>query len=276
MVIWKIRLTREHGEVQMQSVEDVWINYWKSRSDLFSKYSRSTPSLLSYQRPVYNEIRKLILEEDLKSSIILNAGSGVDLISLKLKKEFPDLRIYLLDVSLEALSINEHIFGHHNAKAECILANIFKCPCKEGRFDIIFNTGLLEHFGKEEQKLIFQQIIEALKPGGYFVTANPSERGVIYKFCMKHSIRNRSWPFGRENPIASLNFLVSDKIMLREYHSDFISQLYFLKLYNWALWFIVLPFSLAGKLPFVSGLFDAIFGRCFGTYLVISVFKKNL
>lgn len=257
---------------------EVWKGYWKSK---YIRESRLSTRLQSYQIPVYSVLKKIIKEDNIES--ILSAGSGQDIISLNLQKYFRNkLEITILDISEDVLGWNRRLFKKHDFNAEFVKADIFKLPFGESRFDLVFNTGVLEHFEREEQIKMTKEILRVLKLPGCFVTANPSSRGWIYKLGMQAAKKKGIWPYGRETPVTSLNFLkegVPEIADIKEYHKDFLSQLGFLSYINPLYKLITRPIIYSARLlygfKFIPQLYDFLFSKIFGTYLIISVVKKK-
>lgn len=252
----------------------VWKNYWKDQN---LKGERFSTKLRSYQLPVFSLLKKTIKENNIK--FILSAGAGQDIICFNLQKEFKNqIEITVLDISKDVLDWNKKIFKKHCLNAKFVEADIFKMPFRENSFDLVFNTGVLEHFKNKEQINIAKEILRVLKPSGRFITANPSDSGKIYKWGMKMAKEKEIWPFGREIPIKSLDFLrqeIQEIDSIKEYHKDFLTQLSFLNYANPIFRQITLPIKLLSKLPYVSQSYDLLFSRIFGTYLIISIIKKK-
>jgi len=254
---------------------ETWINYYNSikinKAPLRGK-------LNLYQIPVYWFLKEIIKKYNIKS--ILSAGCGQDIISLKLQRYFKNkLQITILDISEEVLFWNRRLFKRYHFDVNLIKSDIFEMPFNENSFDLVFNTGVLEHYTKEEQIIMTKEILRVIKPFGFFITANPSDNGRIYKIGMEAAKKKGIWPFGEENPIKSLAFLkeyipeISD---IKEYHEDFLSQLSFLPYVNTLYKLITIPIlSSATLFYFVPRLFDFILSKKFGTYLVISIIRKK-
>ena len=151
-------------------------------------------------------------------------------------------------------------------------------PFKNGSFDIVFNTGVLEHFNREEQILMGEEFLRVIKESGYFITANPSSRGKIYNYGMKIAKEKGIWEFGQENPIKSLDFFrenISGIFSIEELEKDFLSQLSFLRYSKPIYKFITAPIRRIGSIYPISDIFDFLFSNVLGTYLLISIIKKK-
>ena len=257
---------------------EVWKSYWKS---VYVKKARLTTRLTTYQIPVSLFLKKIIRKEDFL--FILSAGSGQDIISMNLQKYFKNkLHISILDISEDVLMWNRRLFSKYNLNAEFIKGDIFRMPFGNDSFDLVFNTGVLEHFNKKEQVEMTKEIIRTLKPRGYFVTANPSNMGKIYKLGIKAAKEKGYWVFGKEIPIVSLKFLkeeISGIDFVKEYHKDVLSQLGFLSYVSAFYKIITFPIIFSVRLLYcfqsIPHLLDFLFSRIIGTYLIISVIKKS-
>lgn len=254
---------------------NTWKDYWKSHNNNINLNSHR---MTSYQIPVYLIIKRFIKNKKLTS--ILSAGSGLDLISYNLQVNCTNhLKITLLDISKEVLGLNRIIFSNRRLDAKYVEGDVFAMPFSDNSFDLIFNTGLLEHFITSNQVKIVTESMRVLKPGGYLITANPSDKGVIYKFGMRVAKQNQKWPFGREVPINSLKFM-KDKIAtvasVKEIQKDFLTQLNFLSYVHPALKWLTLPFRVLGRWPIILSIYDRLFTRLLGTYLLISIIRKQI
>lgn len=252
---------------------EVWEKYWLSQNlkDDFNT------DLKSYQISSFHLLKQLIKKNNIKS--ILSAGSGQDLICFKLQKFFDNgLDIILLDTSMEVLDWNKRIFENNGLKVSTIKSDIFDIPANDSSFDLVFNTGVMEHFLENDQVTMTKEIMRVLKPGCFFVAANPSINAKIYKLGMEIAQKKGTWPFGRETPVKTLMFLkdkISDIDSIEEVDRDFLSQLNFLPFINPFLNIFGMPFKILGKKYAVSRIYDMLLGRILGTYLIISIIKKK-
>ncbi len=253
---------------------EVWQNYWKSKN--VSECELST-QLRSYQIPIYRILKKTIEKNNIK--FILSAGAGEDLISLNLQRYFKNkLQVTILDISGDVLIWNKKLFRRYNLDAQFIRADIFQTSFGEDSFDLVFNTGVVEHFEKDGQIKMVKELLRVLKPGGLFITANPSDGGKLYKLGMEAAKKKEIWSLGREVPVKSLCFLqdeISQIDSIKEFHKDFLTQLGFLSYVHPLFRLVTLPAKLLGRLPPVLPVYDFMFSKIFGTYLIFSIVKKK-
>ena len=76
------------------------------------------------------------------------------------------LRVWGIDQSASGLRIARRNTAHLGATAAFARADAFTLPFTEGTFDLVYSTGLLEHFADPTR--LMRSMIRALKPGGLF------------------------------------------------------------------------------------------------------------
>jgi len=250
-----------------------WKKYYLGRGEsILTRYNKLV--LNSFQRHIYHTLEKYVKEilSRKEEVSILSAGAGLDFIAYKLKKKFEDrVAITIFDVSEECLLLNKSLFG---PRFRFVKGDIFKFSFRQ-KFDLVYNTGLLEHFSEFEKKKILDWTKKTLDKGGYYVTLNPSRKGRLYIRCMRIAKQRGIWPYGREIPIASLKkFSNRELILVSEKDVVGFAQINFLAYYNKFLYFLLLPslflFDIL-RLDFI----DTIFGKLMGYYGLLSVFKRT-
>lgn len=182
---------------------------------------------MQYQRVMLKgvgaEIEKALQR---KSKVrVWSAGSGIDLISVILKTTFGDkVELTVLDVSEDCVAANRQLFAQAGLVAEIVVGDIFESRYADA-FDVVMNTGLLEHFERKDQEKILSAISRSLVKGGSYVTLTPYSGGRLYA----HSLRKAesrgalSWP---EQPIATLKDLdCAGLTLVEEYPVCAIDQL---------------------------------------------------
>lgn len=257
---------------------ETWKKYWKDKN---IKNGRLSDRLSSYQIPVYEALRDIVGKYGAVN--ILSAGSGQDIISLNLQRRFKGrLKITVLDISGDVLEWNERLFKAYGQTAGYLKADIFNMLLPDDSCDIVFNTGVLEHFSRHNQVKMTKEIMRVLKPGGFFLAANPSAGGKIYRRGMAAAREKNIWPYGEENPIESLDFLreeIASVDSVNECHKDFLSQLGFLPYVNPCYKLIAFPAIYLSRLlysiHYIPKVYDFLFAKRFGTYLVISIIRKK-
>ena len=252
----------------MNDPKQHWKEFWKNTN----KVKSNRP--LSYQRLALKVLAgKLAINQGV---MVLNAGAGIDIVSLNLKKRFPKTNFYLLDISEDCLQMNETIFQKHNQKVSFIQGDIFEAPFKDNKFDIIFNTGVMEHFSKSEQVEIFDEMLRLLKPGGIYLTFNPSKKGRLYNYVLKVAQKKNKWPFGNETPVDSFAWYKNkDVASIEEFNMDGLSQFMFLVHIFPKLRIPISAIDFLINMPLVNILTDKIMCKTSGTYLLLTEIRKK-
>ena len=251
-----------------------WEEFYKKmdKTNISPMYFLQTMRLDGFRQVAFEEISKKIEEILAKNEIvcILSAGSGIDFIAYHLKKTFRDkIRITAFDVSSECMAINRELF---NDSFEYIVGDIFKHDFSNKKYDIVYNTGLLEHFLDEEKEKIISKISGLLNSPGYYITLNPYVGGKIYTKYMNIAKQNGIWEYGEETPISSLKKFALDNFkLIEEWPCCSISQLCFMYYRYPYLRYLFGPIT---YLIHMKSL-DNIVGKVIGFYGLISIFKKE-
>lgn len=252
------------------NMSEDWIKFWKK-----NKNTKIKLKLNSFQRIMIRDLSKEIEKNNCTN--LLSAGSGIDIVSYHLIKKYPHIKITILDISPEVLDINKKIIKSKNAKF--IVGDLFNLKLKPNSFDLIFNSGVLEHFSRTDQKKIVSQLLTILKKNKKYYTYNPSKNGKLYIYGMMKARRNKEWDHEIEEPIESLNFLKQNNHILeiREEQVDGLSQLCFLVYLFKNKWYkkIVYLIVRISEWPILNFILDNILKLFFGTYILKTVIQKK-
>lgn len=231
--------------------------------------------LMQYQRKlletVRNEILQVLLQK--KEVELWSAGSGIDVVSLMLKQEFQDqIKVTVFDISDECIAQNEKLFNSYGLSAAFAVGDILDSRY-DGQFDIVMNTGLLEHFGKADQERILQVISRSLVTGGSYVTLTPFAGGRLYLYFLRKAQSKGAldWP---EEPIATLRDMnIEGLTLVDEYPVGAIDQLALVGFALPALAVLLEPVRmLANRHEAVA---EPILQRFFGAYCLFNRFVRT-
>jgi ubiquinone/menaquinone biosynthesis C-methylase UbiE len=207
----------------------------------------------------------------------LNAGSGIDIPSIYLKKKFNEcIEIVLLDISENCININKDIHQKCHVQMEYITGNIFHLNLIIDNFDIIYNTGLMEHYSDNDKTEIFKNISKYLLRDGLFLTFNPSDKGLLYKKAKAYAEGKGTWQYGIEMPIKTLVMFdgIAGLKFYKEKDQAALSQLHFLKYYSLQFKYLNCILIIL-KVPLLYFFIDCIVGCFIGYYIRLSIFIKE-
>jgi len=260
----------DHGAI------DAWLRFHEEQKNTPMSIS-PTKRLSRYSESFFHRITKELAPKLRHSNPVRlwSAGSGFDYVSLKLKATYGDsIEITIFDVSRECILANKRAFEENGLRADFVVGDLFNATYV-GEFDMVFNTGLLEHFQREEQEVLLRVFSDSLRPGGEYLTYVPYAGGRLYNRCMKRMKTRGVWQFGPETPIATFRNLGSgDLILKEEFPLDALHQLTFLRPAYPLLGLAFLPATAAVmRLP---DIFEPSLMRLIGGYGLYARFEKPL
>jgi len=255
--------------------QSAWVKYYHERRTDVRDMTLSS-QLTCWQRHLVAEVTKeIVARSKFEDTVRLwSAGSGIDVIGLRLKKRFrKSLDLTILDVSRECIDLNRKLFDSAGLDAEFAVCDIFDCVYVR-RFDIVMNSGLLEHFGRGEQEKLLSIFSRSLKPGGVYLTLTPFKGGRLYNLCRRKMVAKHRWALGPEEPVESLTHLRGDDLVLEEeYPVAAVDQFRFVRPAFPALGTILLPITLL--LVDFDVVTDPIMRRIIGGYCLFDKFVKK-
>jgi len=172
MWIWNIR-PKSHKE---KKIDEHWEAYWKEKED-----STFLGRLLFVFREKFwvNSFTKFAMEFTGKGKV-LEAGSGSALSSIFLSKKRND-DITALDISMSALHKARESSIRHNVRVKLINGDIYRMPFADKAFDLVWNSGTLEHFSNP-----IPILKEMMRVGGNVICIVPA-KGPIFSLISKAS-----------------------------------------------------------------------------------------
>jgi 2-polyprenyl-3-methyl-5-hydroxy-6-metoxy-1,4-benzoquinol methylase len=206
---------------------------------------------------------------------IMEAGCGTGRISARLADG--GAMIACLDIAPEALALAKKQFAEPD-RASFIEGSILSVPRGE-KYDVIWNSGVMEHFVESDQMAAIREFLAILKPGGRLILLTPYARSGLYRLGKWVLEKLGKWPFGREIPVRTLlPVLPPEGKLVREYSVSFLPLLF--DSYKWIpplkplMKFLYWGFE---KILGTEGLFhwDLRFSRWFGGYLLVSVIEGD-
>lgn len=185
------------GMVETKVVEKkLWDKHWKrtaaSKNNFKDAFFLMDQIKMEYLLPLLPKFAKRTLE--------VGAGSGRLSRFLALKGYLT----YCLDYSIEALTYARTHYGREGVQGVYVLARAEHLPFNDNSFDVVFSTGLLEHF--EDPMLIIFEMVRVLKNGGLFYSdIVPKKFSLLRSLDFVRPLLGREW-----NPMFEMKFTYQD------------------------------------------------------------------
>lgn len=136
-------------------------------------------------------------------NMILELGSGTGELSACLALE--GFRICVVDFSTEALRFSFELFKLIGKTIEAASESDVtkRTPFSDNMFDMVFNSGLLEHFDFYEKVKIISEARRITRRS--FLSLVPNANSIPYRLGKWLQERNDMWKWGKETPVESLH-----------------------------------------------------------------------
>ena len=180
-----------HAELKHE-IAAQWRRYWETHT---------VDASWDYMSQIVTEALRSRCD-DVAGRRMLEAGCGTGRISLELARQ--GASVACIDTSPEAIALTRGAFASAGMPVQTAVASLFALPFKTAEFDVVWNAGVLEHFSESERRDALVELMRVVKPGGVFVTLNPYKFGMTYRIGKYLSEKLKLWPYGHEDPIATL------------------------------------------------------------------------
>lgn len=127
---------------------------------------------------------------------VLEAGCGSAKKTFNLALSNPNVnQITALDISVQALNYARQITPDAlKNKTKYVQGSIMNMPFRAKSFDLVWNSGVVEHYSEPEIKKIVKEMFRVTKKGGYIVIAIPNMKNIAVikaaflglPLCRKH------------------------------------------------------------------------------------------
>jgi SAM-dependent methyltransferase len=167
---------------------------------------------------LFEEITSIARE--VPSRRVMEAGSGSGRICARLAAAGAD--VYLLDRSRTALLLARRVLAGRRGHYLC--GDVSALPFRDRCFDIVFSSGVMEHWTIDEQRDFLAGAARVVPTGGVFLAFNPYARSVVYRVGKAILEAAAMWPYGDEHPVRSLAEATPGEWELaREYSIGFLA-----------------------------------------------------
>ena len=157
---------------------------------------------------------------------IIEVGCEAGVSSLILSDNFDKT---LLDLNPKAIETSEKLFSLYGKKGKFVVADMFDMPFNDASFDIVFNTGVIEHFKEKELKRAFKEYARILEADGVMIIGFPNQFSIPYKTAQWVRMIAGKWPFPYEYTYYDLRKTLSSAGLVLESRKILSKQ----SIYGW-------------------------------------------
>jgi len=189
---------------------------WKGIWSEIEKGASLEPEKDALSSMVFETVRKI--SRGTKNQSFLEAGSGLGFASLRIS--LSEGNVILLDVNSYILRVSQRFFSQRGLsdRAHFVVGSISHLPFRNDFFDVVWNSGVLEHFNISNQKRFLNEMAKVLKPGGVLAVIVPNKNAFIYNFSRILRQKMGCWSYGHEEPLSGgqLEEVMSDHVAVCE------------------------------------------------------------
>jgi 2-polyprenyl-3-methyl-5-hydroxy-6-metoxy-1,4-benzoquinol methylase len=197
MIILK---TERSNRVKIVEHKKIWESLSSNihASDIISAFHN--PS--SFQLELASIIDEICVVHNYTKVIEVGCEKGITnmLLNKNLEKHFLD---YDNNMIIKVKQACEHL----KIKGTFLSENMFSINCPNGFYDVLFNSGVIEHFNKKERIEILREYSRVLNNSGMMILAVPNHHSFPYRcayLLKKRLLGGFQWPWPKEFKIFDL------------------------------------------------------------------------
>ncbi len=159
----------------MKKADFNYIDHYKRDAEEFDYFEHRSGATAHDERRVREYI---ISEVDVKQGRVLDVGAGSAWVAESFTKKGFD--VVSMDISLKNLiKAKEKVPGSGHS---CVSSDAFKLPYKEGSFDLVIASEVIEHVYDPEG--FVKELMRVVKKGGQLVITTPYKEKLQYSLCI--------------------------------------------------------------------------------------------
>ena len=136
---------------------------------------------------------------------VLEVGCGSGLASLYLAEQ--GAKVTLLDIAPRALQFAKKAFTAKKIPVKLIEGDAFDMPFKNDNFDIVWNSGVIEHFTDDKKVDMIKEMWRVTKSGGKLIIMAPNKWDIAFVLAKRLLIFRKKWAFGWEDDMSQREFI---------------------------------------------------------------------
>jgi 2-polyprenyl-3-methyl-5-hydroxy-6-metoxy-1,4-benzoquinol methylase len=145
------------------------------------------------------DIKRII--EKMEKHTSIEIGCGIGLTSLILPEQ---MECTLLDFDAGILRKASAIFEQKHRKANFICCDMFNLDSVDEKYDMVFNSGVLEHYTFAERRKLLMEYQKVLHPDGVMLIAVPNHYCIPYKIGYTVLRLLGRWKYPKEYAIKDM------------------------------------------------------------------------
>ncbi len=174
---------RNHGNDTIAKVAVAWDAIWRHRD--VSEYDRRYWQFICENAGVG------------KGARILEAGCGSCRCLKAVSEKTPGLSVFGVDFSRESLKLGETTLKEVKPH-KLVYSDVRKMPFEDGYFDLVFNSGVIEHLVPPQDSVPVREMIRVTNPGGTLIVLVPT-RTCLWLVAGKKLLKaTGKYPYGYE------------------------------------------------------------------------------
>ena len=150
------------------------------------------------RRPLLKLLARLLPEGRTARTLEVGCGTAID--SCLLPAAHPSVAPYACDLSVNAVQLARKNAVSLGVGLCTFAGDLTALPFADGKFDLVFSQGVLEHFRDPAPAMCEQ--VRVLRPGGALVVDVPQKFNV-YTLRKHQAMREGNWPWGWETEYSA-------------------------------------------------------------------------
>lgn len=150
---------------------------------------------------VYSIVEKCL---DIRPKALwVEAGSGTGRVSIRLAEEY-QIDTILVDTSVSAVRISKKLAGKRlvGNGISYVVGSIFHLPIRSEIVEVVWNSGVLEHFSIDQRQDAIEEFMRCLKTYGKILIIAPNRFAIVYNIARIIAMKIGAWPYGYEEPMS--------------------------------------------------------------------------
>lgn len=159
-----------------------------------------------------------------KNKVILETGSGTGRVTSRLAME--GASAVLLDISADAFELARLQF--RGTIRHFVVGDISSLPFRNASFDVVWSSGVLEHYDQHLAQTHLGESRRLLRKGGILIAIVPNRGAFVYDLFRRWKMRTGRWKVGYEEPWRIKDLYDFDVPPTTHWSAGFFHQLIFI------------------------------------------------